>query len=187
MCFAEGSGRSTPIKSHPAETLKRLSFEQLDGLYNFALHQSSDAATAEEIVVQTYVRASARFEQLPEGRSPVVDPAASGDREVVTAAEANAPSNPAWIVLDQAEDHLVELLFALTAANAAAVRDTAFDYFNAVAISNSDKAMAAFVTANALANLGDTDARIWAQRAVDLDSSDRSYRDLLTRLGGGSS
>ncbi len=67
MCFAEGSGRSTPIKSHPAETLKRLSFEQLDGLYNFALHQSSDAATAEEIVVQTYVRASARFEQLPEG------------------------------------------------------------------------------------------------------------------------
>ena len=67
MWFAARSGRSTATKPHPAETFKRLSLEQLDGLYNFALHQSSDSSTAEELVVKTYVRASSRFEQLPEG------------------------------------------------------------------------------------------------------------------------
>ncbi len=67
MRFAARQGRSTVTKSRPAETFERLSLEQLDGLYNFALHQSSDSSTAEELVMQTYVRARSRFERLQEG------------------------------------------------------------------------------------------------------------------------
>ncbi len=66
MWFAARSERSTATKPHPAETFERLSLEQLDGLYNFALHQSSDTSTAKELVVTTYVRACARCGQLPE-------------------------------------------------------------------------------------------------------------------------
>ena len=67
MWFATTSGQSTATTPHPVETFEKLSLEHLDGLYNFALHQSSDSATAEELVVKTYVRARSRFEQLPEG------------------------------------------------------------------------------------------------------------------------
>ncbi len=67
MWFAARSGRSTATKPHAAETFKRLSLEHLDGLYNFALHQSSDSYAAEDLVVKTYVRARSRFERLPEG------------------------------------------------------------------------------------------------------------------------
>ena len=67
MWSAARSGRSTATKPSPAETFERLSLEQLDGLYNFALHQSSDSSTARDLVVKTYVRARSRFERLPEG------------------------------------------------------------------------------------------------------------------------
>jgi RNA polymerase sigma-70 factor (ECF subfamily) len=67
MWFAARSGRSTATKPHPAEAFEKLSLEQLDGLYNFALHQSSDSSTAEKLVVKTYLRARSRFERLPEG------------------------------------------------------------------------------------------------------------------------
>ncbi len=66
MWFAARSERLTATKP-PAETFKKLSLEQLDGLYNFALHQSSDSSTAAELVLKTYVNASSQFEQLPEG------------------------------------------------------------------------------------------------------------------------
>ena len=67
MRFAARSGRSTATKPNPRETFKRLSLDQLDALYNFALHQSSDSSTAKELVLQTYVQARARFERLPDG------------------------------------------------------------------------------------------------------------------------
>ncbi len=67
MWLAARLERSTAAAPHAAETFERLSLEQLDGLYNFALHQSSDSSTAEELVVKTYVRARSRFERLPEG------------------------------------------------------------------------------------------------------------------------
>ena len=67
MWLAARTGQSTATKPHPAETFERLSLEQLDGLYHFALHQSSDPSTAEELVVKTYVRARSQFERLPEG------------------------------------------------------------------------------------------------------------------------
>ena len=57
MRFAARSERSR---------FKRLSLEQLDGLYNFALHQSPDSATAEELVLETYARAGSQIEQLPD-------------------------------------------------------------------------------------------------------------------------
>ncbi len=69
MRFATRSKRSTATKPHPIETFERLSLEYLEGLYNFALHQSSDTSTAETLVVTTYVRARSRFERLPEGTS----------------------------------------------------------------------------------------------------------------------
>ncbi len=50
-----------------AETFERRSLGHLNGLYNFALHQSSDSSTAQDLVVKTCVRARSRFERLPEG------------------------------------------------------------------------------------------------------------------------
>ena len=67
MRFATRSKRSTVTRPHPIETFESLSFEQLDGLYNFALLQSSDTSSAEALVVTTYVRARSQFERLPEG------------------------------------------------------------------------------------------------------------------------
>ena len=67
MWFAVRSGQLTAKKPHPAETFKKLSLEQLDGLYHFALHQTPDSSTAEELVVKTCVLARSQFERLPEG------------------------------------------------------------------------------------------------------------------------
>ncbi len=67
MWFAARSGRSTATKPAPAEMFEKLSLEQLDGLYNFALYQSSDSSTAQDLVVETYMRARSQFERLPEG------------------------------------------------------------------------------------------------------------------------
>ena len=43
--------------------------EHLEGLFNFALHQTLDASIAETLVVTTYVRACSQFERLAEGTS----------------------------------------------------------------------------------------------------------------------
>ena len=101
----------------------------------------------------------------------------------------NTATNPAWLSLENAEDNLLELMFRFDEPdpNYAAIRDTATAYYNAVGVADADKALAAFVTAQAI--FDDTQDRLraieWAQRAVDLDGSSRSYRDLLNRLQGG--
>ena len=69
MRFANRSKQPTATKSHPIEAFVRRSLEHLDGLYNFALHQSPDTSTAETLVVTTYVRARSQFEQLSTGIS----------------------------------------------------------------------------------------------------------------------
>ena len=120
----------------------------------------------------------------------VATPVATRDSDVVTP-EVTAPSNPAWLSVENAEDNLLELMFRFDEPNPnyAAIRDTATAYFNATGISDKDKALAAFVTAQAIFD-GTQDrlrARDWAQQAVQLDGSNRSYRNLLTELGGGSS
>ena len=103
----------------------------------------------------------------------------------------NPATNPAWISLENAEDNLVDLMILLDEPNPdhTAIRDTATAYYNAVGIADGDKAMAAFVTAQAI--FDGTQDRLtaidWAQRAVDLDGTNRSYRDLLNRLQRGGS
>ncbi len=122
MWFAARSGRSTATKPQPAETFERLSLEQLDGLYHFALHQSSDSSTAEELVVKTYVRARSRFEQLPEGANfklwifKVLRNAAMGRRKNGwpnrVASEANHEVDPALARLPETQ-RLAVILFAV--------------------------------------------------------------------------
>ncbi len=127
----------------------------------------------------------------PTNTERVAIPVAARDSEVVTQPGVTAPSNPAWLSVENAEDNLLELMFRFDEPNPnyAAIRDTATAYFNATGISDKDKALAAFVTAQAIFD-GTQDrlrARDWAQQAVQLDGSNRSYRNLLTELGGGSS
>jgi serine/threonine-protein kinase len=101
----------------------------------------------------------------------------------------NTATNPAWISLENAEDNLLELMFRFDEPdpNHAAIRDTATAYYNAVGITDADRALAAFVTAQAI--FDGTQDRLraidWARRAVALDGTSRSYRDLLNRLQGG--
>ncbi len=61
------SGVSMRRQPSPASGRKaafeRLAFEHLDGLYNFALAFAADPAKAEEVVVETYLRADARFRE----------------------------------------------------------------------------------------------------------------------------
>ncbi len=118
----------------------------------------------------------------------VADPAADRDSEVVTDPPVTAPSNPAWMSVDRASDHLFDLMGTLDAATAAAVRDTATLYFNAIGMADPDKALAAYVLANALSTLEDATALDWARTAARLDPSDRAYTQLVADLerGGGS-
>ncbi len=122
MWFAARSGRSTATKPHTAEAFKRLSLEQLDGLYNFALHQSSDSSAAEELVVRTYVRARSRFGRLPEGANfklwifKVLRNAAMGRRKNgwanQMASETNREVDPALAGLPEIQ-RLAVVLFAV--------------------------------------------------------------------------
>ncbi len=101
----------------------------------------------------------------------------------------NTLTNPAWLSLENAEDNLVELMFRFDepGPDYSAIRDTATAYYNAIGIADGDKALAAFLTAQAI--FDGTQDRLraidWARRAVDLDGTKRSYRDLLNRLRGG--
>ena len=99
-------------------------------------------------------------------------------------------ANPSWISLDGADDHLVDLMLRLEdpAPNLPAIRDTATAYYNAVGITATNKALAAFVTAQAIGLSGDRlTALDWARRARDLEPSNRSYQTMVTELerGGG--
>jgi serine/threonine-protein kinase len=97
--------------------------------------------------------------------------------------------NPGWMSLDRAEDHLVELLISLDEAPAStleAVRDTATSYYNALGIGDVDRATAAYVTAQAFGELGDSEnALLWARRALDLDPDNVAYQGYVTSLQGG--
>ncbi len=104
------------------ETFERQSLEQLDGLYNFALHQSSDTSTAERLVVRTYVRARSQFERLPEETSfkpwlfKIMRSTAVGRRKNGksngTALPLNGEIDPALAVLPEMY-RLIAVLFAV--------------------------------------------------------------------------
>ena len=101
-------------------------------------------------------------------------------------------TNPAWLSVDGAEDHLVDLMVVLEDdpnANASAIRDTVRAYYDASGITDSDKALAAYVTANAFAKLDDRSTALeWARRALQLEPDGPGYQELVTSLqrGGGS-
>ncbi len=112
--------------------------------------------------------------------------ATARDSEAVVPPPATTPTNPPWLSLDGAEDRLVDFLLALNQSNAAAIRDTATAYYNAIGISDRDRATAAYVTANAFSSLDDRlSALEWARRALQLDPNNRSYQRLVNDLESG--
>jgi hypothetical protein len=123
------------------------------------------------------------------------NPPANGGREMISAETEDslitipAPTNPAWMSSAGADDHLVDMLLSLSGASSQrleAVRDTAILYYDWEGFADVDRAMAAYVTAQAFGALGDKrNALAWARRALDLDPNDRVYRTYVTDLQGG--
>ena len=123
------------------------------------------------------------------------NPPGNGGREMISAETEDslitipAPTNPAWMSSAGADDHLVEMLISLSGASSQrleAVRDTAILYYDWEGLADVDRAMAAYVTAQAFGALGDKrNALAWARRALDLDPNDRAYRTYVTDLQGG--
>jgi hypothetical protein len=71
------------------------------------------------------------------------------------------------------------------AAIAIAARDTALTYFNAPGIAPADKALAAYVVANAYAALNQkAEALNWARQGLTLNPNDRSLQALVNSLSG---
>jgi serine/threonine-protein kinase len=100
-------------------------------------------------------------------------------------------TNPAWLVPTGADDHLMDMLFRLDEASNdhAAVRDSAIAYFNAIGMTDHDKATAAYVAAIAFSKSNDrVNALDWARRAVSEEPGSTAYRQLVNDLsrGGGS-
>ena len=112
--------------------------------------------------------------------------AASGTEDTTTTP---ASANPAWIVLDRAEEHLLDLLFSADGGSQAtweAVRDTAVLYHDAVGITDADRATAAYVVASAYEALGDRVTGLdWVGRALRLRPDDQSFQALKTILERG--
>jgi len=100
-----------------------------------------------------------------------------------------ARTNPEGISLERAEEDLLDLLISLDEASTQtleAARETATLYYNAVGIGDIDRAMAAYVTAQAFGQLGDrANALRWALRARDLDPNNNSYQAYVTSLQEG--
>ena len=122
MRFATRSKRSTATKPHSIESFERLSLEHLEGLYNFALHQTLDTSTAETLVVTTYVRARSQFERLSAGtgfkpwifkvlRSTAIDERKNGPSNGVALPQ-NGEIDPELAVLPELQ-RLVVVLFAV--------------------------------------------------------------------------
>ena len=100
-----------------------------------------------------------------------------------------APTNPAWMSPAGADDHLVEMSISLSGASSQrleAVRDTAVLYYDWEGLADVDRAMAAYLTAQAFGALGDKrNALAWSQRALDLDTDKSVDRTYVTDLQGG--
>ncbi|MBI3983566.1 MAG: hypothetical protein HY337_11700 [Gemmatimonadetes bacterium] len=68
---------------------------------------------------------------------------------------------------------------------ATAIRDTAQVFYSLADITPTDKAFAAYVIANAYAEVNDTPSALtWAREAVSLNPNSRSYQALVTSLSG---
>ena len=68
----------------------------------------------------------------------------------------------------------------------AAIRDSAIRIYNGTGVAEKDRAFAAYVVANAVAQLDDRGGAIeWARRAVRHDPGSRAYQQLVSDLSGG--
>ena len=79
----------------------------------------------------------------------------------------------------RAADSLGALFDRIDDLSGTSLRNAALDIYNADGVSNKDKALAAYLTANGWAKLDDTtNTCVWARRAVNLDRSSRAYAAL---------
>ncbi len=118
------------------------------------------------------------------------NPPGNGGREMISAeTEASLITNPDWMSLAGADEHLGDLVarvFDETDAGRTAIRDTAIAYYNAVGISDRDKATAAYTAASAYSDLGDRlNGLDWVNRALRLDPGNESFVRLKTILERG--
>ena len=120
---------------------------------------------------------------------------ASRGREMISAETEDslitipAPTNPAWMSPAGAHDHLVDMLISLSGASShrlEAVRDTAILYYDWEGLADVERAMAAYLTAQAFGALGDKrNALAWAQRALDLGTDKGVDTTYVTDSQGG--
>ena len=120
----------------------------------------------------------------------VITPPSNGTRRGGNTAP---PAAPPLLNVAQANALLENLFDGLDGKTLAAtlVRDSAEHIYNARGISTADSAFAAYIVANAFARLDDEEPRRghkatalqWAQRAVQLQPSSRSYLQLAHDLG----
>ena len=99
-------------------------------------------------------------------------------------------TNPAWMDVAAADDHLVILLLEVdstsTTQELEAIRDTSIIYFNAIGISDADQGTAAYVAALALQALGNKQTALnWVRRALQIKPGDNSAQLLLEALERG--
>jgi hypothetical protein len=86
---------------------------------------------------------------------------------------------PAGVDPARAGDSLNTLFENIDDLSGGTLRDAALDIFNAPGVSNKDKAMAAYLVANGFSKLSDQGKTCeWAQRAVALERTSRSYNAL---------
>ena len=79
----------------------------------------------------------------------------------------------------RAGDSLDALFGRIDDLSGTSLRNAALDIYNADGVSDKDKALAAYLTANGWAKLDDTtNTCVWAQRAVNLDRNSRAYAAL---------
>ncbi len=89
-----------------------------------------------------------------------------------------------------ASDQLFDLFERITAGNASSVTlfaasDTALAYFESNTVTTSDRALAAYVIANAYVEMRDrSQALTWARRAVRLEPNNASYQAMVRAQGG---
>ncbi len=134
----------------------------------------------------------------PGGRQSLTEteadnPPANSGREMISAETEDslitiqAPTNPAGMSPPGADDHLVEMLITLSGASSQrleAVSDTAILLLRLEGLADVDRAMAAYLTAQAFG--GDRcNALAWPQRALDLDTDKSVYRTYVTDLQRG--
>jgi serine/threonine-protein kinase len=127
-------------------------------------------------------------------RQPVNQPAGRntnpGPAVNPPAASPSGAGTPSWVHVAQAKNALDDIFDRFNGdstppAVAQASRDTATAYYNAVGITPKDKAWAAYVVANAFAALHNrTEAKSWAQKALDIEPGSRIYQSLLNAMSG---